>query len=114
MAPKRYLTRREIAELLGVKHTTITGYEERGLLPEPDIILGRAKGWTEENIIKWNDARPGRGVRRVNDPKVAKEREKRLELNRKLTEQNAAKTARRKAVDSDADTGATTVTATKF
>jgi predicted DNA-binding transcriptional regulator AlpA len=109
--PKRYLTRRDIAEMLGVKHTTITGYDERGLLPEPDIILGRAKGWAEETIREWDAARPGRGVRTDRDPEAVKAREKKLELNRRLAEASAVKTAERKAAAAGADPDVTTAPA---
>lgn len=63
MAPAQYLTRKGIAELLGIKHTTVTGYDERGLLPEPDVMVGHVKGWSEQTILDWKAKRPGRGHR---------------------------------------------------
>lgn len=61
--PVQYLTRKGIAELIGVKVTTVHGYDEKGLLPEPDVMVGHVKGWSEETIRRWHAARPGRGHR---------------------------------------------------
>ena len=31
-------------------------------LPEPDVLIGRTRGWLPETIDEWNARRPGRGV----------------------------------------------------
>ena len=31
-------------------------------LPEPDVRIGRTRGWLPETIDRWNARRPGRGV----------------------------------------------------
>lgn len=92
----------------------MNGYDERGLLPEPDVIVGRAKGWSEDTVLKWNDSRPGRGARTDMDPKAVKAKEKRLTLRQRTTEEQRADAARRKAVAAakGATRPATTVTAT--
>ncbi|WP_322544473.1 XRE family transcriptional regulator [Rhodococcoides fascians] len=59
----RYLSRGEIAELLGISLDTLKGYDKRQLLPEPDALVGRNQGWLETTIVEWNKNRPGRGAR---------------------------------------------------
>lgn len=59
----RYLSRGEIAELLGISLDTLKGYDKRGLLPEPDALVGRNQGWLESTVTEWNNSRPGRGAR---------------------------------------------------
>lgn len=58
-----YLSRGEIAELLGVSLTTVKGYDKRGYLPEPDARVGRNCGWLEATITDWHANRPGAGAR---------------------------------------------------
>lgn len=54
--PKRYLSRPEVAERIGVKPDTLNRYT----LPEPDAYIGQLKGWLPETIDGWNEARPSR------------------------------------------------------
>lgn len=54
--PKRYLSRPEVAERIGVKPDTLNRYR----LPEPDAVIGRLKGWLPETIDAWNANRPSR------------------------------------------------------
>jgi predicted DNA-binding transcriptional regulator AlpA len=54
--PKRYLSRPEVAERIGVLPDTLNKYK----LPEPDALIGRLKGWLPETIDAWNDARPSK------------------------------------------------------
>ena len=54
--PKRYLSRPEFAERIGVKPDTLNRYT----LPEPDAYIGRLPGWLPETVDEWNDARPSR------------------------------------------------------
>lgn len=52
-----YLSAAEVAERIGVKPDTLKRY----VLPEPDAMIGRYRGWLPETIDAWNAARPGRG-----------------------------------------------------
>lgn len=54
--PKRYLSRPEFAERIGVKPDTLNRYN----LPDPDAYIGKLPGWTKETVDAWNDARPSR------------------------------------------------------
>lgn len=54
---KKYLNRSEVAARLGVRPDTLNRYP----LPEPDVMLGRHRGWLPETIDAWNRTRPGRG-----------------------------------------------------
>lgn len=55
---RRYLSYSEVAERLGIT----TGGLGRARLPEPDALIGKTRGWTEETIDTWAKNRPGRGV----------------------------------------------------
>lgn len=52
-----YLSRAEVAELIGVKSTTLSRFK----LPEPDAYIGPTQGWLPETIDAWNADRSGRG-----------------------------------------------------
>lgn len=56
---KRYLSRRDFAERIGVQPGTLSRYR----LPEPDVIVGTAsnaaRGWLPETVDAWNRERPG-------------------------------------------------------
>ncbi|MDO4241406.1 MAG: XRE family transcriptional regulator [Microbacteriaceae bacterium] len=54
---QKFMSRAEVAEYIGVQPGTLDRYK----LPEPDAIIGRARGWLTGTIDKWNDERPGRG-----------------------------------------------------
>lgn len=55
---KRYLSRAEIAERLGMKNVrSLSGIE----LPPHDVEVGIHKGWLAETIDAWHAERPGRG-----------------------------------------------------
>lgn len=53
----RYLSRSEVAELIGVQPDTLGRYK----LPEPDAVIGSVRGWLPETIDAWQAKRPGRG-----------------------------------------------------
>ncbi|MGO4973684.1 helix-turn-helix transcriptional regulator [Bifidobacterium boum] len=55
---ERYLSMTEVAERLGITKSALARYK----LPEPDVIVGKARGWHEGTIDRWNASRPGRGV----------------------------------------------------
>jgi predicted DNA-binding transcriptional regulator AlpA len=53
-----YLSMTEVAERLGITKGALARYR----LPEPDVMVGKARGWLPETIDQWNAQRPGRGV----------------------------------------------------
>ncbi|MFT4299309.1 MAG: hypothetical protein QM597_06725 [Aeromicrobium sp.] len=53
----RYLSYSDIAARLGIT----TGGLGSADLPEPDALIGRARGWLPETIETWVANRPGRG-----------------------------------------------------
>lgn len=54
---RHYLSLTQVAQRLGVATAAVANYR----LPEPDVMVGRTRGWTEETIDEWNAQRPGRG-----------------------------------------------------
>lgn len=68
--PKRYLNLAQFEERIGMARGGLSKFK----LPTPDAVTGpvnddgtlprgTTRGWTEETIDAWNDARPGRGAR---------------------------------------------------
>lgn len=55
----RFLSRKQVAERIGVKPDSLANYK----LPPPDAMIGDTRGWTAETIDEWNAARPGKGQR---------------------------------------------------
>lgn len=51
-----YLGIKQVSERLGVANAA--SYD----LPEPDVTIGRTRGWLSDTIDQWNAQRPGRGV----------------------------------------------------
>lgn len=51
---QHYLSRTEVAELIGVKPDTLGRYN----LPEPDATIGKTRGWLPETIQDWDTHRP--------------------------------------------------------
>lgn len=51
-----YLGIKQVSERLGVANAA--SYD----LPEPDVTIGRTRGWLPDTIDQWNAQRPGRGV----------------------------------------------------
>lgn len=58
--PNVYLSRAEVAELLGVTSDALSRYK----LPEPDAYIGSTRGWRRDTIETWNANRPGQGWRK--------------------------------------------------
>ena len=50
-----YLGIKQVSERLGVANAA--SYD----LPEPDVTIGRTRGWLPDTIDQWNAQRPGRG-----------------------------------------------------
>lgn len=55
----RYLSLTDVARRLGVTTATVAALN----LPEPDVLIGRTRGWKPATIDRWNAARPGHGGR---------------------------------------------------
>lgn len=53
-----YLSVTDVAKKLGIATSAVSVYK----LPEPDVMIGRTRGWLPETIDQWNAQRPGRGV----------------------------------------------------
>jgi len=63
-APDRCLGKSELARYLGLSVRTLDRANAMGLLPRPDLTVGRSPRWAPETIRKWLRARPklpGRG-----------------------------------------------------
>lgn len=60
----RQLTTEDVAGIMGVLPSTVSGYRSRGLMPEPDGQLGRTVWWWETTVDAWLDERPGKGWRK--------------------------------------------------
>ncbi|MDD7384776.1 MAG: transcriptional regulator [Actinomycetaceae bacterium] len=62
-----YLGVKEFAERIGIGSGTVRSYLHKGLLPEPDALVGigrrAVRGWLPETIDAWQANRPGRGAR---------------------------------------------------
>jgi predicted DNA-binding transcriptional regulator AlpA len=63
-------TTSDVALYLGVQVATVSGYRNRGQMPEPDMTLGRTQAWKPATIIAWHASRPRPGVggRRATGP----------------------------------------------
>jgi predicted DNA-binding transcriptional regulator AlpA len=57
------MTRREVAELLGISTETLSAYVSRGQAPAPARRIESTPLWDEEEVRKWHAQRPGRGGR---------------------------------------------------
>ncbi|SCZ14395.1 hypothetical protein SAMN02799641_05785 [Rhodococcus erythropolis] len=66
----RYLSKRQIAERIGVSDPTLSGYN----LPQADVTIGPVnddgtiprgthQGWSEKTVDEWQADRPGHGGR---------------------------------------------------
>lgn len=60
---RHYLGMGEVAAHTGLARTTLNGYAEKNLLPDPDVTVGGVRGWDVATIDAWMSARPGRGAR---------------------------------------------------
>ncbi|MFQ2879673.1 hypothetical protein ACLILY_30680 [Mycobacterium sp. MS3] len=63
----------EVAALLGISVNSAKSYLHKGMLPEPDAMIGTHRGWLPKTITDWNYNRP-RPRRRELDPAVLKSR----------------------------------------
>lgn len=57
-----------VADRLGIARTSVEAYRWRGIMPEPDRVMGRSPCWRASTIEDWIAGRPGRGVLRNGKP----------------------------------------------
>ena len=63
-APDHCLGKTELARYLGVSVRSLDRANAAGLLPHPDLVVGRSPRWSPDTINRWLKARPklpGRG-----------------------------------------------------
>lgn len=54
----RYLGVTEVAERTGLAVNTVKSYSKiPGRMPQPDVMIGRVKGWLPETIDRWMERR---------------------------------------------------------
>lgn len=53
-----YMSLTEFANYLGIATGALANYK----LPQPDVTIGKTRGWSQQTIDTWNANRPGRGV----------------------------------------------------
>ncbi|WEV52770.1 hypothetical protein [Bifidobacterium sp. ESL0704] len=56
---EHYLSAADVARELGISRSALATYR----MPEPDVIVGRSRGWKPQTIAEWQAARPGHGGR---------------------------------------------------
>lgn len=59
-----YLTAEQLAQRLGIQHSSVHRYRSRGDLPEPDEYVGRTPLWATTSVETWLEQRPGHGWRK--------------------------------------------------
>lgn len=73
-----YLSRQEVADLLGVHPNAVTNLVARRALPPPDGRIARAPYWKRSTIVRWLPNRRGRGRPVTNHtPREARRRQRR-------------------------------------
>lgn len=60
----RQLALEDVAEVLGVKPSTVSSYRHHHLMPPPDGKLGKTVWWWEATITAWNANRRGQAWRK--------------------------------------------------
>lgn len=57
-----YLAAGGVAKRLGLSTNTVRRYVQKGMLPDPDVVLDdgtrRLRGWAAETIDAWQSQRP--------------------------------------------------------
>ena len=54
MTGSEWITNDQLAELTGLKYSTLYTYRRRNTLPEPDTYIGRTPVWNRKTIEEWN------------------------------------------------------------
>jgi predicted DNA-binding transcriptional regulator AlpA len=49
-----WITNDQLAEITGLKYSTLYTYRRRNTLPEPDTYIGRTPVWNRKTIEEWN------------------------------------------------------------
>ncbi|MBS5944951.1 helix-turn-helix transcriptional regulator [Varibaculum cambriense] len=56
-----YLNQAQVAERIGVAPRRVRGWQARGLLPRPSVVIGLGRsgvpGWSKTVIDRWNNKR---------------------------------------------------------
>ncbi len=60
-SPPAILDRSAVAARLGIQPNTVTDNVRRGVMPPPDVMLGRTPGWFETTIAEHEKHRRGVG-----------------------------------------------------
>jgi predicted DNA-binding transcriptional regulator AlpA len=58
MATEVFWSLADVARYMGVSRSAVA----QAKLPEPDALVGKARGWRPETIKAWIPTRPGKGV----------------------------------------------------
>lgn len=62
-----FLSLGEFADQVSVSPGTLAHYK----LPEPDAMIGKTRGWSQETIDRWQANRPGKGAGAGRKPRTA-------------------------------------------
>lgn len=54
-----YMSFSDVAKYLGINSGALSHYK----LPEPDVYVGKTRGWAKTTIEQWDASRPGKGGR---------------------------------------------------
>lgn len=54
MTGSEWITNDQLAEITGLKYSTLYTYRRRNTLPEPDTYIGRTPVWNRKTIEEWN------------------------------------------------------------
>lgn len=54
MSEDEWVTNEQLAEITGLKYSTLYTYRRRNTLPEPDSYIGRTPVWKRKKIEEWN------------------------------------------------------------
>lgn len=54
---REQLSRLAVAERLGLQPKTLDTYRRRGIMPEPDGMIGRSPWWYSDTITSWDKKR---------------------------------------------------------
>ena len=64
----RLLSRREVEDMVGLRHSAIYAWMSKGLFPLQVRIGGKAVRWHESEIIAWIDSQPRVAIPEMKKP----------------------------------------------